>query len=266
MSDEYAVSDGSGCEEYNVGRTARRAGVTVRTLHHYDDIGLVRPSVRSPAGYRVYGPADIERLRQVLVYRRLGFGLAEIAALVSDPTVDAVAHLRRQRELLVERAHRLTAMVAAIDRELEARTMGMHLTPAEQLEIFGTDQVGGEWADEAAERWGDTEPYQQSQRRVAAYGPREWAQIRAEADDGLRASADLMRAGRPASGPEAMDLAEQHRQYLGRWFYDCGYDQHRGLARTYIEDERFTRTYDAGAVGRARFVHDAITANADAHS
>jgi DNA-binding transcriptional MerR regulator len=122
------------------------AGVTVRTLHHYDEIGLVRPSARTAAGYRAYSASDVERLREVLAYRRLGFGLREIAALVGDPSTDAAAHLRRLRGLLLEQRDRADAMVAAIDRELEARAKGKRMTPEEQLEMFGPqlyDAIGG---------------------------------------------------------------------------------------------------------------------------
>ncbi|HEU5265525.1 MAG TPA: MerR family transcriptional regulator [Jatrophihabitans sp.] len=252
-------------ESYTVGRLAELAGVTVRTLHHYDHIGLVRPSGRTTAGYRVYDEADIDRLRQVLTYRRLGFGLDDIAELVGDRNVDAVGHLKRQRELLLAQEERITAMVAAIDHELEARAMGMRLTPEEQLEVFGTDKVGGEWAEEAERRWGDTEAYQQSQRRAAAYTKDDWKTIKAQADEGLRAFADAMAAGVPATDPRAMDLAEQGRQYISRWFYDCSYEAHRGLAGMYISDERFTATYDVVAPGLAQYVHDAIVANADRH-
>jgi DNA-binding transcriptional MerR regulator len=111
--------------------------VTVRTLHHYDEIGLMRPSARTAAGYRAYSAGDVERLRQVLAYRRLGFGLREIAALVGDPSADATAHLRRLRGLLLEQRDRADAMAAAIDRELEARAKGMAVTPEEQLGMFG---------------------------------------------------------------------------------------------------------------------------------
>nr|WP_206314183.1 MerR family transcriptional regulator [Streptomyces coryli] len=120
-----------------VGRVAELAGVTVRALHHYDEIGLVRPSARTAAGYRAYSAADVERLREVLGYRRLGFGLREIADLVDDPATDAVAHLRRLRGLLLEQRDRAAAMVTAIDRELEARAMGIRTTPEEQLNAFG---------------------------------------------------------------------------------------------------------------------------------
>ena len=246
-----------------VGRLAELAGVTVRTLHHYDEIGLVRPSARSAAGYRGYAPGDVERLRQVLTYRRLGFGLREVAELVGDPAVDAAGHLRRQRDLLLSRRDQVDAMVAAIDKELEARAMGINLTPEEQLEVFGTDKAGGEWAEEAEERWGGTDAYRESQRRAAGYGKDDWAAIKAETDENTRAFAAAMRAGQPAGGQAATDLAERHREHIGRHFYECGYPLHRGLAEMYVSDPRFTAHYDAVEPGLARYVRDAIVANAD---
>ncbi|KAB8169763.1 MerR family transcriptional regulator [Streptomyces sp. 3MP-14] len=124
-------------EHLTVGRVAELAGVSVRTLHHYDEIGLARPSARSAAGYRVYSAADVERLREVLAYRRLGFGLREIADLVDDPDTDAVAHLHRLRRLLLEQRDRAAATVTAIDAELAARARGIHTTSEEQLMVFG---------------------------------------------------------------------------------------------------------------------------------
>jgi len=132
-------------EHLTVGRVAGLAGVSVRTLHHYDEIGLVRPSARTSPGYRAYVAGDVERLREVLAYRRLGFGLREIADLVDDPATDAVAHLRRLRGLLLDQRDRAAAMVTAIDRELEARAMGIRTTPEEQLKVFGAqlyDTIG----------------------------------------------------------------------------------------------------------------------------
>ncbi|MGW1531978.1 MerR family transcriptional regulator [Streptomyces aureus] len=127
-----------GVEEHlTVGRVARLAGVSVRTLHHYDEIGLVRPSARTGSGYRAYAAGDVERLREVLAFRRLGFGLREIADLVDDPATDAVARLHRLRGLLLGQRDRAAAMVSAIDSELEARAMGIRTTPEEQLTVFG---------------------------------------------------------------------------------------------------------------------------------
>lgn len=124
-------------QHLTVGRVADLAGVSVRTLHHYDEISLVRPSARTGAGYRAYSADDVERLREVLAYRRLGFGLREIADLVDDPATDAIARLRRLRGLLLEQRDRAAAMLTAIDGELEARAMGIRTTPEEQLKAFG---------------------------------------------------------------------------------------------------------------------------------
>ncbi|WP_338909463.1 MerR family transcriptional regulator [Streptomyces nigra] len=129
-----------------MGRVAELAGVTVRTLHHYDAIGLVRPTARTAKGYRAYSAEDVERLREVLAYRRLGLGLREIAELVGDASTDVVARLLQLRGLLLERRDRADAMVAALDRELEARGRGFTVTPEEQLEALGGrlyDAIGG---------------------------------------------------------------------------------------------------------------------------
>jgi DNA-binding transcriptional MerR regulator len=100
---------------YSVGQVAALAGVTVRTLHHYDEIGLLAPTERSPGGYRLYGDADLERLRQILFYRELGFPLDEITTILADPQSDAASHLRRQHRMLRERIERLQAMVVAVE-------------------------------------------------------------------------------------------------------------------------------------------------------
>src|SRR5689334_79414 len=121
----------------NVGEVAALAGVTVRTLHHYDRLGLLSPTERTAAGYRRYTPADLDRLHRVLVYRELGFPLEEIATLLDDPGTDPRAHLRRQLALLRDRLERTQAMVAAVEKEMEAHTMGIQLTPEERFEVFG---------------------------------------------------------------------------------------------------------------------------------
>jgi hypothetical protein len=142
----------------------------------------------------------------------------------------------------------------------------VRLTPEERLRIFGTDKYGGEWANEAAQRWGSTNLYQESQRRTSTYSKADWVQLKAEADEGVHAFADAKFSGAPATSPAAMALAEQHRDYICRWFYDCSHEVHRDLAQMYVSDDRFTALYETAARGLAQYVHDAILANADAHS
>jgi hypothetical protein len=162
-----------------------------------------------------------------------------------------------------ERIQRHQQLLAALEKEMEARKMGISLTPEEQFEIFGTDEVGGAWADEAEQRWGETEAFRESQRRSAAYTKQDWARLKDESDAGLRAYADAMAAGTAATSPAAMDLAEENRRFISRWFYECDYAMQRSLAEMYIADERFRKTYDDVAPGLAQYVHDAIIASAD---
>jgi MerR family transcriptional regulator, thiopeptide resistance regulator len=245
----------------NVGEVAALAGVTVRTLHHYDRIGLLSPSERTAAGYRRYTPADLDRLHQVLVYRELGFPLEEVATLLDDPDADPEAHLRRQHRLLRERIERTQAMVAAVEKEMEARSMGISLTPEEKFELFG-ENYSEDYEREAEERWGDTEAWAQSQRRTAAYTKQDWTRIKEESDDVERRLAEAMQAGAPADSEPAMDAAEAHRQHISRWFYDCPPAMHAGLGRMYVEDERFTAHYEQRAPGLAEYVSTAVHANA----
>ena len=244
-----------------VGRVACLSGTTVRTLHHYEDIGLLVPSGRSAAGYRLYAGADIDRLTRILYYRELGFPLDAIARLLDEPGTDPISHLQRQRALLRERIDRLDAMVAAIDRETEALMKGYTLTAEEKLEVFG-DFDPDQYVDEARERWGQTDAWRQSRQRTSAYTKVDWQRIEAEAAGINDRFVTLLKADTPATTTQAMDVAEEHRQHISRWFYDCGYDIHRGLAKIYVADPRFTTSLDAAAIGLAAYMRDAILANA----
>ena len=247
---------------YTVGRVADLSGVTIRTLHHYDEVGLLSPGGRSAAGYRIYEDRDLERLQRILFYRELGFTLGEISAIVDDPRTDALGHLRRQRGLLSERIERLNAMVDAIDYEMEARTMDIPLTPEERLEVFGEFRPE-DYAEEAEQRWGETEAYKESQRRVSGYTKEDWQRLKAEEEEIRARLAAALDAGLAPDSEEAMAAAEAHRRHISRWFYDCGYEMHRGLTEMYVSDERFRSHYDKRAPGLALYIKEAAHANAD---
>ena len=256
--------------EYTVGELAALAGVSVRTLHHYDRVGLLTPSGRTSAGYRLYRDTDLERLRQVLFYRELDFGLDDIASMLADSGSTIDDHLRRQHRLFRDRIARDRGLLTALEKEMEARAMGVSLTVEEQFELFGDTGPkafgDGEWAREAEERWGDADAWAESKRRTAAYTKSDWVRIKDEADANVAEFAAAMAAGETADSPRALAAAEAHRQHICRWFYDCGYDIHRCLGQMYVDDERFTANYDSVAGGLARYVRDAIVANANANS
>ncbi|SES32465.1 DNA-binding transcriptional regulator, MerR family [Pedococcus cremeus] len=244
-----------------VGQVAERFGVTVRTLHHYDEIGLLSPSERSNAGYRLYTEEDLTRLQHVVVYRRLGFALEDVAMLLEHPE-GAVEHLRRQRTAVLQRLGEMRDLVTAIDRALEREMSNQPATPDEMKELFGEGFHDAQ--AEAEERWGETDAWHQSQERTKGYTKADWEEVKAESDRTHQAFTDAMDAGEPPTSEVAMDAAELHRASMQR-FYDCSYEMHRGLADMYVSDPRFTATYDEIRPGMAHYVRDAIHANADRH-
>lgn len=244
-----------------VGHVAERFGVTVRTLHHYDEIGLLSPSERSRAGYRLYTEQDLTRLQHVVVYRRLGFALEDVAVLLENPE-GAVEHLRRQRAAVLHRLQEMRDLVTAIDRALEREMSNQPATPEDLKELFG-DGFDDARA-EAEERWGETDAWRQSQERTRGYTKADWEEVKAESDRTHQAFTDAMDAGEPPTSEVAMDAAELHRASMQR-FYDCTYEMHRNLADLYVSDPRFTATYDEIRPGMAHYVRDAIHANAERH-
>jgi MerR family transcriptional regulator, thiopeptide resistance regulator len=245
-----------------VGAVAALTGVSVRTLHHYDHIGLVVPSVRTSAGYRGYTDADIERLHLVLVYRSIGMPLDEIRTLLDDPTADELEHLQRQHALLLEQAERLEHTIKAVEELMNAHREGIQLTAEEQVEIFGTTAFSEEYAAEAEKRWGDTDAWKQSQQRVSKFSKQDWIAIKAEGDAVLEALAQAMRGGVEPGSAEANELAARHRASIER-FYDCGDEMHRCLVEMYLADERFTQYYDDVEPGLAQYLHDIVVASID---
>ncbi|MFT4187116.1 MAG: MerR family transcriptional regulator [Aeromicrobium sp.] len=247
-------------QTHTVGDLARLAGVTVRTLHHYDEIGLLRPSARSHADYRLYDADDASRLTRVLFYRDLGFGLTEIAALL-DGDDDPVVHLRAQHRLLSERLGRVRAMVAALEREMEAHMSGTPLTTEQKLEIFGDDWDPA-YEAEAEERWGDTDAWAQSKARTAGFTADDWRQVKADTDT---LNADLVAAlndGVEPGSERANALAERHLEQIQR-FYDADHAMQCQIASLYTEDARFAATYEKLAPGLGAWLRAVIEANAE---
>lgn len=174
-------------------------------------------------------------------------------------------HLRRQHDLLVDRIERLQAVVAAVAKTMEARSMGISLDPEELFEVFGAHDPT-QHAAEAEERWGDTDAYRESQRRTSAYRKADWLRLKAVSAEIEQGFAGAMAEGAGPGSERAMDLAEAHRRHIDHAYYPLSHELQIGLAELYVADPRFTAHYDDIAPGLARFVHDAIQANAARHA
>jgi DNA-binding transcriptional MerR regulator len=243
-----------------VGEVARKSGISVRTLHHYDEIGLIVPQ-RTESGYRVYDDDEIALLQEVLFYRELGFPLDEIAALVSTPDHDRGDALRRQRDLVRRKIARTERLLEAIERSINAHETGVAMTKDEMLDVFG-DFDPSEHAAEARERWGDTEAYATSMRRTASYTREDWEEVLRRMQTVNEAFLSLMADEVAPESERAMDVAEQHRAAISDSFYECTVDIHEGLGRMYVADPRFTRNIDKAGEGLAAYMSRAIIANA----
>ena len=243
-----------------VGEVSTLLGVSVRALHHWDETGLVHPSRRSAAGYRLYCEADIMRIQQVLVYRQTGMNLADIKMVLDEPETDAMTHLRRQRELVQGQISHLQQMLSSIDMVMDIQQSGARISVAEMAEIWGTDW-DPVYIEEAHAQWGDTEDWAESYRRKARMSRADWERAHEETVALETALVEAMRNGVEPGSPEANALARWHRKDFNRWF-EVSTSKQVIIARGYVADERYARYYDKRAPGLAAWLKDVIAAGA----
>lgn len=257
MSDDRA-SDGM-----TVGAVADIVGVSVRTLHHWDQIGLVVPSARTDGGYRQYSHDDLGRIHRVLVYRELGFALTAIGGILDEAGADPVEQLSAQQQLLADRIERLQHMSTAVDALLERKRGGPVLTVEEQSELFGRDWRP-QWADEAEERWGTTSEWRAFETSARALSSGDRTAL-GDAGTALFAEiAEAKRAGLLADGAEGIALAERHRAMLAE-MWPCTPSMHAVIGRTFVDDPRFRAGLDEIDPGLSRWFAEAVFAAARAH-
>lgn len=238
-----------------VSEAARLSGVSVRTLHYYDQIGLLRPDeVDGHNGYRYYGPQAMALLQEILFYRELDFSLKEIAALLHQPGRDRTRALQKQRALLELKKQRLEGLIALTDKYLKGET-GM------DFEAFSTtdyERARAQYAQEVRERWGGTPQYGQSEARAAARDGRDWAALGQEAEEIFRQFA-ACRTQAP-DGPDAQALTARWQAHITAHFYPCSKEILTQLGQMYVADPRFRQNIDRFGPGTSDFMSRAIAA------
>ncbi|MBZ9712814.1 MerR family transcriptional regulator [Deinococcus multiflagellatus] len=244
-----------------MGEVSGLTRISVRTLHHYDEIGLLRPSERSEGNYRLYTPADLARLRAALTYRQLGFPLAEVTRLLDAPPAEQRRALETQLLLLQEGQRRTQATIDAVQAMLNAP--GAPMSNEDVKAVFdGFDPE--QYEPEVQARWGETDAYRQSKARTGRYTRADWEAIKAEMQGIQGQYVALMDAGAAPHSPQAQAVAAQHHAHIHSRYYDAPPAMMRGLAQMWVQDERFTRTIDQARPGLAAYQSAAVTAWADA--
>jgi DNA-binding transcriptional MerR regulator len=241
---------------YTVKQLAEMASITVRTLHHYDEIGLLRPNARSAAGYRLYGEGELLRLQQILFFRELGFPLEHIRDILADAHFDPVRALERHRELLTMERERIARLLTTIDKTIAKLTEdNMGMTDEELWEGFSQEQIE-RYKREAREKYGE-QIVEESERRVKQMPKSRWEAINAEGDDATRKIAELAAEGRRPEDPEVQAQVARHFHWITN-FWQPDAESYAGLGQMYAENAEFRAFYEKYGPNLADFMRDAM--------
>ena len=241
---------------YTVKKLATLAGVSVRTLHYYDKVGLLKPDSIQNNGYRIYGEHELMRLQQILFFRELDFPLLEIKRILASPHFDMRQALRDQKKLIELKKKRLDRLVKTIDKTIKKINKEITMDDKELYGNFSKEEME-QYTEEARKKWGNTDAFKQSEERVRKMGKEGLNKV-LEASGKLTVEiAYTMKAGLNPESNEVQKLIAKHYDGL-RAFYEPNLELYRGLANTYVADERFKINYENVASGLAQFMHDSI--------
>jgi DNA-binding transcriptional MerR regulator len=246
---------------YTVKQLASLAGVTIRTLHYYDEIGLLKPSFVKANGYRYYGEKELLKLQQILFFRELEFSLEQILRLFQAPNYSPLEALADQRTLLQMKRARLDSLLDMLEQTLEKLKKGEHMSNTELFSSFDDSHIE-QYKEEVQARWGETEAYKQSQERMQRWTRQDAEQIQAESQSIILAISASMARG--IADTEVQNQIERHFQHIRR-FYDCSYTMYRNLGNMYCDDPRFAAYYNQIAPHLAAFMRDAIAYYCSVH-
>lgn len=235
---------------------AKLTGVSVRTLHYYDEIGLLKPSsVDEQNGYRFYDEYALTRMQEILFYRELDFPLKEIRMILSSPDYDKQNALKEQRRLLTLKKERLERLISALDCAMKGEIVNMNVFDNREFEAKRE-----EYAKEAKEKWGSTAAYQESAEKTAGYSVEKWDQMNSAMDERIAEFADCKRKGFAPDSGEAQMLVKKWQNFISKNYYTCTKEILAGLGEMYVADGRFQENMDRHGDGTAQFMHDAIMA------
>lgn len=229
---------------------AELTGVSVRTLHYYDEIGLLKPSsVDRFTGYRYYDESSVLRMQEILFYRELDFSLKSIAEILSSPNYDREKALKEQKKLLTLKKERLERLILSIDNAVKGENV---------MSAFDNSEFEA-YKAETKEKWGNTKAYAEFSEKTKDYSKERFADINTGLEYIFRDFAELMQSGAEPNSSDAQALVKKLQAYITENFYTCTDEILAGLGQMYVADDRFKNNIDKYATGTAEFVSEAIT-------
>jgi DNA-binding transcriptional MerR regulator len=239
---------------YSVKQLAVLAGVSIRTLHYYDEIGLLPPAQVEANGYRRYDQASVLTLQQILFYRELGMSLKEIGEVISQPEFEILEALRSHKLNLEHKAARLARLIATVDNTIRHLEGEVEMSKKELFSAFSEEEQR-EYAKEA-EKIYDPKLVRQSQGRWESYTQEQKDAVRAEGEAIHLAILEQMEAGAESAAVQEQ-VAALHKHFV-RSYYDCTFEIFRGLGQMWVEDPRFNAVYEQIKPGFAVFLREAV--------
>lgn len=249
---------------YTVKKLAQIAGISVRTLHYYDQVGLLKPSTIQKNGYRIYEERELLTLQQILFFRELDFSIEDMKRIFSAPNFDPRRALCDQRTLLELKKKRLSGLIKTINTTLQKLETNTSMDEQDMKELyatFGEDTIK-KYAAEVKERWGNTEAYKQSMERASKMTKADYEKYKQDSDAFMKKVAATMDKG--ATSPEFQALIAEHFKSLSTW-YEPNFEMYRGLAKMYVDDPRFTAYYENYREGLAKVFSEAMLYFVDQH-
>lgn len=235
-----------------INEVAKLSGLTVRTLHYYDEIGLLHPTTTSSAGYRLYDEVALTRLQQILFFKELDFPLNQIKEIMMSPEFDSQEALLNHKVLLIKKRERLNKLINLIDKTIEGE-LDMNFKAFDTTDFEATKN---KYAKEVQSRWGDSNAYKESEKKTASYDKKEWDSVLTQGNEIMKEFAESM--DRDVTSDEVQSLVKKWQDHITSSFYTCTKEILAGLGLMYVEDERFKNNIDQHREGLAQFISDAI--------
>lgn len=250
--------------EYTVQGLAKLAGISARTIRHYDQIGLLRPQRISSSGYRIYGAAQVDRLQMILLYRELEMELGEIRRVLDDPRHDADRALEQHLRQMRERQARLGAIIDTIEQTIQSNKEGIPMSDAKKFEGFKkqlVDENEQKYGAEIREKYGE-QTVDESNRKMMNLTQEQYAQMQQTSEQLQSLLEQAVKDGASPEGEIGGRLTQLHKQWLSYTWPHYSAEAHKGLTQMYIDDPRFTAYYDKTTSGCAAFLRDAVAHHA----